>query len=123
MNGSKFVNTLVSAAGQIVAVWKANPTFTMGSVTQAQFEAAIKAAADSHGAVEDGRTDLTGRLDNRDDEVKALSDLVTRARSGLRAQFGPDSPQYAQGGGKRRSERKPPRRRPKSDDGNGGPAK
>jgi len=40
--------------------------------------------------------------------------LVTRARSGIRSVFGPDSTQYEQAGGTRTSERKTPTRKPKT---------
>jgi hypothetical protein len=40
-----------------------------------------------------------------------LSDLISRARSGFRAAFGPDSTQYQQAGGTRRSKRKPAKRK------------
>jgi hypothetical protein len=60
------------------------------------------------------RTELTGLMDVRDDHARTLSDLVTRVRSGVRAIYGPDSPQYEQAGGVRRSERKRPVRKPKS---------
>ena len=68
-------------------------------------------------AVAARRTELTGLMDVRDDHARTRSDLVTRVRSGVRAGYGPDSPQYEQAGGicrSERSERKRPARKPKA---------
>jgi hypothetical protein len=62
--------------------------------------------------VEALRTQLSGLLNDIGAKMKAVSDVVTRARSGMRAFYGPDSTQYEQVGGTRTSERK--RRAPKS---------
>ena len=42
------------------------------------------------------------------------SQLTTRARSGIRGFFGPDSDEYEQAGGTRTSERKKPTRKVKA---------
>ena len=66
-------------------------------------------------AVNDHRTTLTRLIhmcwrtvpvNQRDDQAYNLNQLVTRARSGFRAVYGPDSSQYEQAGGTRSSERK-----------------
>lgn len=98
-------NTLLSDADRIIDTWTANPDFKLGTVTldQLKTERADLATADL--AVETMRTDLTGLMNARDDKAKVLFDIVTRARSGFRAVYGPDSSQYEQAGGTRSSER------------------
>jgi hypothetical protein len=50
-----------------------------------------------------------------DDEAAAKRrELTTRALSGIRGYFGPDSDEYEQAGGTRTSERKKPVRKPKA---------
>lgn len=57
---------------------------------------------------EDLRTQLTKATNDANDQAQALNNIVTRARSGFRATYGPDSTQYEQAGGARTSERKRP---------------
>jgi hypothetical protein len=49
---------------------------------------------------------------HRDDQTVKVNELCTRARSGVRAFFGPDSSEYELVGGTRTSERKKPQRKP-----------
>ena len=62
-------------------------------------------------AVESKRTELTGHINSRDAKSSNISEMVSRARSGIRAAFGPDSTEYEQAGGTRKSERKPAKRK------------
>ncbi len=105
-------NETVNDAQKIVDVWTANPAFSMGEVTLKVFEAAMKTVSDADAAVEAKRRELTGLADVRDDAIKHLQELTTRARSGVRSTFGPDSKEYEQAGGTRKSERKKPTRKP-----------
>ncbi len=98
-------NTLTDAA-KIVQVWTANPTFAMGDITRAQFEAAMSRADAADNAVDAKRVELTALMDARDDAALAVSKLTVRARSAIKGVFGPDSAQYDQAGGTRDSERK-----------------
>jgi hypothetical protein len=107
------VEQVLSDATGVVTVWKANPDFNLGALTLADLEGALAALETAQTVVEAKRIEMTGLLDQRDDKALVLSDLVTRARSGFRAVYGPDSPQYEQAGGTRRSERKHPTRQPK----------
>ena len=107
-------NEALKDADKIVKVWTDNPTFTMGDVTLLSFKAEIKAVTDADQAVEDERIQLTALINARDAQIAAMADLTTRARSGIRSTFGPDSTQYEQAGGVRKSERKKPVRKPKA---------
>jgi len=51
---------------------------------------------------------LTALTNDLNVQVNELAGITTRARSGFRAVYGPDSTQYEQAGGTRASERKRP---------------
>ena len=110
MAGEVSVARILGDAARIVDVWNANPSFAMGLVTKDNLLAAITELQAAHGVVESRRTELTGLMGARDAKAEGIRDLVTRARSGIRATFGPDSAQYEQAGGTRKSERKSHRR-------------
>ena len=109
------VNEVLKDAQKIVTVWTENPTFSMGEVTALSLKADMAELTADDEAVEGQRQKLTALLNKRDAQSAALNELVTRARSGIRSVFGPDSTQYEQAGGTRKSERKPPVRKPKTE--------
>ncbi len=112
---TRFVtDDLLAEAQKIVDTWTANPTFALGMTKLVDFQAAMTALREADAVVETKRTELTGLIDGRDDKALALNDLVTRARSGIKATFGADSAQYDQAGGTRQSERKSPTRQVKA---------
>ena len=51
------------------------------------------------------RLHLTAKVNETEALLAELKDFITRARSGVRSFFGPDSTQYEQVGGTRKSER------------------
>jgi len=108
------VNEVLKDAQKIVTVWTENPTFSMGEVTAVTLRADMSALITADEAVEEQRQRLTALLNARDAQSATLNELVTRARSGIRAVYGPDSTQYEQAGGTRKSERKTPTRKPKT---------
>ena len=101
------INTALTDAQRILDTWTANADFSMGDINLKQFTAARDEFAALSESIDTKRHELQGLLDDRDDQGKALRDLITRARSGFRAFYGPDSAQYDQAGGVRTSERKP----------------
>lgn len=113
MAGRNEVEETLTEAAKIVAVWEANPGFAIGSVNLDSFKASMAALETASDTVENKRTELTGLMGNRDVQSLAMTDLVTRARSGVRAAFGADSTEYEQVGGTRRSKRKPAKRKAK----------
>lgn len=113
MPGKNSVSDVLADAAKIVDVWNTNPEFKMGSITLDSFKASMTAVQSASGTVESKRTELNGLITNRDVKTSSLNDLVSRARSGVRASFGPDSTEYEQVGGTRRSERKTPTRKTK----------
>ncbi|MEA2174529.1 MAG: hypothetical protein QOD00_2121 [Blastocatellia bacterium] len=103
-------------AARILRMWAENPTFGLGDLTQAKFQTMVDDLRNKRNQTETLRTQLTALVNETNDLGVGLSDAVTRALSGVRAVFGPDSSQYEQAGGTRRSERKRPTvRKPKKD--------
>lgn len=111
MASNNTIGSVIAEGAKIVDVWTANPTFTLGPVTLEIFKAQMTELQAATAAVESKRTELTGLINARDGKSGNVSELVTRARSGIRAAFGPDSTEYEQAGGTRRSERKPAKRK------------
>ncbi len=111
MPASTTVNAVLLDAQKIIETWNANPTFALNDITQKSFGDLQARAALLSETIEARRLELQGLINQRDDAVKSLQTAITRARSGFRAFFGPDSTQYDQAGGKRLSERKSPVRR------------
>jgi hypothetical protein len=101
------INAVLIEAQKIADVWAANPDFTLGNVKIGDFQEMVAELTAADALVEKVRVDLTAQLNDRDARLNAISDLITRAKSGIRAVYGPDSNQYEQAGGTRRSERKP----------------
>jgi hypothetical protein len=56
---------------------------------------------------EEARRQLTGLTNSTNEKADVVNSNVTRALSGVRAVFGPNSTQYEEAGGTRSSERKP----------------
>jgi hypothetical protein len=96
---------------KIQDVWVAHPEFTMKDVTYQDFKGAMDAAQAADDAVESLRSQLDALLNQRNAHNATLTGLTTRALSGIRGFFGPDSNEYEQAGGTRKSERKKPTRK------------
>lgn len=106
---SKYTPDAIIADGeQIARVWKENPTFTLGEITLAMLESKIADMRQARDEIETLRTQLTALVNESNAKAAELANINTRARSGFRAVYGPDSSQYEQSGGTRTSERKRP---------------
>ena len=90
----------------ILKVWKDNPDFKMGDVTLAKFTQAVTGLGTTLEDISDKELEVKALANGRDDQAKNLSEWNTRARSGIRSVFGPDSTEYEKAGGTRKSERK-----------------
>lgn len=97
-------------AAKIKATWLANPTFKLGDITLAGYTALLDKVTEAEAEIDAKRHELQGLLDGRDDDARELQAQTTRALSGFRAVYGPDSAQYDQAGGTRKSERAPKKR-------------
>lgn len=108
--GKSFEATLAEGE-QIMRVWEANQTFVMGEITRASYRALLDNYIAKRAEVDDKRSELARAVDELNDLAGQVNAGVVRARSGIRAFFGPDSAQYEQAGGIRQSERKPPKKK------------
>ena len=85
----KPVDRILSAAEQIAHVWTENPTFAMSDLTLAQYQTMITNLRARRSQAEELRTQLTAVVNDTNSQAQAVSDVITRARSGFRAFFGP----------------------------------
>jgi hypothetical protein len=108
MARGKTIDAVIADAEQIDRVWVANPTFALGAVTRASFRGQIDDLDAARNHTEDLRTQLTDAVNSANAKADALADITIRARSGIKAVYGPDSTQYEQAGGTRLSDRKKP---------------
>lgn len=109
----KNVDEILAELGNIIAVWKENPDFSIGELTVADLESLHGATEKQTDEIEAVRTKLTGMIEARDTNILKINGAITRSRSGFRAVYGPDSKQYKQAGGTPTSERKRPTRKQK----------
>jgi len=100
-------------AAQIVTVWDANRDFKMKDVALDDFKAVLGELDKLLAEIAKKEDELVGLRNDRDDHAVKLNEFCTRARSGIRGFYGPDSTQYEQVGGTRVSERKKPGRKAK----------
>jgi len=105
-SGPNTVSHLLINSQKGVDTWIANPAFSMGNLTLKQLQDARDTAASLCDLVETKRLELVALANQRDEASEILRDMTSRARSGFRAFYGPDSTQYEQAGGVRSSERK-----------------
>lgn len=92
----------------ILGVWTENPTFKMSDVTLESFGADLETLEKTMKDIAALELKLTPLRNTRDDLASKLHEVNTRARSGIKGFFGPNSSQYEQAGGTRSSERKTP---------------
>jgi hypothetical protein len=109
MPKGKSLDDVIAAAEKIVRVWEANPTFTLGDLTLVVFKAELDALREQRGQLEEARRQVTNLVNSTNEQGDKVNENITRALSGIRAVFGPDSTQYDEAGGTRRSERKTPK--------------
>ena len=100
-------------ADRIISTWEGNADFSMAKLTKEEMTAKRNEVQAKAALVDQKRVELKGLTESLQDEVKDLSQMNTRAKSGFRAVYGPDSPQVAQVGITRTSDRKPRTRKPK----------
>src|SRR5437764_3886112 len=108
------VDKTLGAAEQILRVWEAHPDFTVGEITLAKFKAQVNGLRGKREAVETTKTELIASTNELNDQAIGVSDVNTRALSGIRAAFGPNSSEYEQAGGTRTDERRRPTRKDKT---------
>jgi hypothetical protein len=100
------VDVVLTETEQIDRVWTENPTFTLGEVTLKSLQDKIAALRQKREQLEALRMQVTALTNDLNSGAAELESIRTRALSGLRAVYGPDSTQYEQGGGTRTSDRR-----------------
>ena len=109
--GRKTLDSTVADAHKIATVWKDNPKLDLGeTVGLKDFQQSISDTETADADYVTKALDFTAAKILLQQKVRELRALITRARSGFRAQYGPDSTQYEQSGAKRSSQRKKPTR-------------
>ena len=105
---AKHINTVetLTQARKVADIWKDNPDFTLENMKLEDYVTFFAATDTLEKTCAQREVELDGLKANRDDQIRQLHDLVMRFRAGMRAYFGPDSPQYEQAGGTRTSARK-----------------
>ena len=104
---TKLIDGAIGEVEDLITVWTANSSFSMGDITLPMLKEELAALRTLRAQTEETRLLLSRQSDETNDKMDHISSIVVRGRSGIRATFGPDSPQYAQVGGTRESERKP----------------
>jgi len=107
------IDPVLTKAQQVVMAWEMNPDFRFGTMTLEEFKLELQKLTTQVEASERAKLAYADLVNSRDEQASIVNDLVTRARSGFRAYYGPDSSQYEMAGGKRRSDRKSPVRNAK----------
>ncbi|HVF50481.1 MAG TPA: hypothetical protein VNA19_10370 [Pyrinomonadaceae bacterium] len=100
------VDTALIEGERIARVWADNPSFGLGEVTLASLQEKLRSMREKRDRVESMRMQLAALTNELGAMATETANIVTRARSGFRAVFGPDSTQYEQAGGTRSSERR-----------------
>lgn len=103
--------SVLTDCDRIARVWTDNPTFSLGEVTLTTFQAKIAEVRQKREQLETLRMQVAALSNEIEEGTNELAAIRTRALSGFRAVFGPDSTQYEQGGGKRQSEIRRPSRK------------
>lgn len=106
MPKGKTIDMAIDEAEKIVRMWEANPTFSLGEIKLADFKAAIDELRQLQTELDDAKAKVTRLVVASNDKAIALIKNTSRALSGTRAIFGPDSAQYKEAGGTRQSEHK-----------------
>ena len=91
---------------RINRVWVENATFSLGEVTLPSFQSKMAEVRQKREQLEALKMQATALSNEIEQGTKELAGIRTRALSGIRAVFGPNSTQYEQAGGTRQSERR-----------------
>lgn len=104
-------DSVLTECERMARVWTENPTLSLGEITLAGFQAKIAETRQKREQLETLRMQATALANEIELNTNELAALRSRALSGIRAFFGPDSTQYEQAGGTRQSDiRRTPRK-------------
>ena len=100
------IEAIKDASLNLLEVWGSNKEFKLKEVTHETFKADVDMLSKTTAEISRLELSLVPLRRQREDLARKIKDINTRARSGMRGFFGPDSTQYEQVGGTRSSERK-----------------
>ena len=103
--------SVLTEGDRIARVWADNPTFSLGEVTLASLQAKLADVRQKREQLETLRMQVAALSNDLEEGTNELASIRTRALSGFRAVFGPNSTQYEQAGGTRQSEIRRPSRK------------
>ncbi len=106
MARNKSLDDIIVDAERIVRVWEANPTFALNEITLSKLKKMVDDVRAGRANADELRRQLTQTTNEVDAQASEVMGVTTRALSGIRAFYGPDSSQYEEAGGTRTSERK-----------------
>ena len=104
-------DNVLAECERIARVWVENPNFSMGEVTLASLQAKMTLVRQKREQLETLRMQVTSLSNEVVDGTGELAAIRTRALSGIRAVFGPNSNQYEQAGGTRPVDKRKPSRK------------
>ncbi|HZT58196.1 MAG TPA: hypothetical protein VFA21_06155 [Pyrinomonadaceae bacterium] len=111
MSGKYSIDAVLTESDRTVRVWTDNPTFTLGEVTLPSLQEKVASVRQKREQLEALKMQVTSLSNELNEDVVGLARINSRAKSGVRATYGPNSTQYEQIGGVRQSERKKPTRK------------
>ncbi|MFN2453622.1 MAG: hypothetical protein ABR577_05330 [Pyrinomonadaceae bacterium] len=91
MARNKAIDEVLADGEQIVRVWEDNPTFALGEITLPALKSSVDELRTLRGQTESKRMELTKLMNDSNAKASEVMSVVTRARSGFRAIYGPDS--------------------------------
>src|SRR2546423_10683758 len=105
MARGKTIDAVAAEVEQLLDVWDEYEDFSLGELKKDAVRTKLATMRGKRDEIEGVNTHLIGLRGDLGAMVKEMRQLITRMRSGFRAQYGPDSKQYEQAGGTRSSER------------------
>ncbi len=103
------LDSVIEGAEKVIRIWEANPTFSLGEITLAKLKDMLEELKTLRTRRDNLRAELSAVTNDLDDKRTEVNGTVSRAVSGVRAVFGPNSNQYEGVGGTRTDDRKKPK--------------
>jgi hypothetical protein len=108
-NRGQSLDSVIEGAEKVIRVWEENPTFSLGEITLVKLKDMLEELKTLRTQRDNLRAELGSVTNDLDDKRGEVTGVVSRALSGVRAVFGPNSNQYEKAGGTRPVDRKKPK--------------
>src|SRR4051812_8065332 len=103
------LDSIIEGAEKVIRVWEANQTFSLGEITLVKLKDMLEELKTMRARRDNLRAELSSLTNDLDSKRSEVNGVVSRAVSGVRAVFGPNSNQYEGVGGTRTDDRKKPK--------------